>query len=184
MEQDLTAVLPWVDYHSIARPVPDLLPCFPSDAYDQEKIQYSGPVTFWYGSGSEDPYRWLTDPALFVSDLQFKKPTKNIFFLVFFAYYVLTIHIHRFSRYNVKKKPQNSRSKGFLLFSLNDGRIRIRASLTNGSGSRRSKNIRIRNTGNLSFFLQASINIDKGSWGRCKWQPLSVYIYIKTMAQL
>jgi len=24
--------------------------------------QCSGSVTFWYGSGSEDPYSWLTDP--------------------------------------------------------------------------------------------------------------------------
>jgi hypothetical protein len=34
----------------------------------------SGFVTFWYGSGSADPYLWLTepdpDPAIFVSDLQ------------------------------------------------------------------------------------------------------------------
>jgi hypothetical protein len=58
-------------------------------------------MTFWYGSGSADPYRyiWLTDltpapdPGIFVSDLQDDK--KKNFFLSFFAYYFLTLHLHQ-----------------------------------------------------------------------------------------
>jgi hypothetical protein len=59
--------------------------------------QCSGSVTFWYGSGW-DPYLRLTDPDadpapdpdadpdLFVRDLHFKTPTKNIFKIVFMLF--------------------------------------------------------------------------------------------------
>jgi hypothetical protein len=40
------------------------------------------PVTFSYGSGSTDPYQWLTKPALFVSD---QDANKNNFFQQFFC---------------------------------------------------------------------------------------------------
>ncbi len=44
--------------------------------------QCSGSVTFWYGSGSEDSYLWLTemDRALFISDFQ---DAQKKFFFVF-----------------------------------------------------------------------------------------------------
>jgi hypothetical protein len=52
--------------------------------------QCSGSVTFWYGSGSADPYHGLTnpDPALFVSVLQEarrKKKFSKFFCLLLFA---------------------------------------------------------------------------------------------------
>ncbi len=47
----------------------------------ESEFRIPGSVTFWYG-GSSDPYLWLTDPALFVSDLQ--DTNKNKFFLRFF----------------------------------------------------------------------------------------------------
>ncbi len=48
-------------------------------------------MTFWYGSGSADPYLWLTDsdsdpapdPGIFVRD---KMTTKNIFFSKIFCF--------------------------------------------------------------------------------------------------
>jgi hypothetical protein len=63
-------------------------------------------VTFWYGSGSSDPYLWLTDtapdPVLFVSGLQ--DASKKLFcFLSFFAYYFLKIHLHHSSQIKSQK---------------------------------------------------------------------------------
>ncbi len=46
---------------------PGFFDCCPLDV----KGQCCGYVTFWYGSGSADPYIWLTDPAIFISDLQY-----------------------------------------------------------------------------------------------------------------
>ncbi len=66
-------------------------------------LQCSGSVTFWYGSGSGDPYLWLTDldsdpapdPDFFVSDLQ---DGNYIFFFVFFAYYCFKLKYIIFQR--------------------------------------------------------------------------------------
>ncbi len=41
-----------------------------------------------------DPYLWLTDPILFVSDLQ-DSNKKIIIFLNFFAFYFLKVHLHQ-----------------------------------------------------------------------------------------
>ncbi len=55
-------------------------------------------VTFWYGSGSADPYQWLTDPdpdpAFFVSNLKIQQ--KNYFFSKFFLpiTFVCTFTVH------------------------------------------------------------------------------------------
>jgi len=53
------------------------------DAEPDASQERSGSVTFWYGSGSVDPYLGLTDPdpALFVSDLQ--DANKKYFFINF-----------------------------------------------------------------------------------------------------
>jgi hypothetical protein len=65
-------------------------------------LQCSGSVTFWYGSGSSDPYFWPTDPdpALFVSD--FKDANKNNF-----------IHNHS-SQIKSHKEIKNSRNQRFI----------------------------------------------------------------------
>ncbi len=60
------------------------------------------------------------DPAIFVLDLQD-------------AYYFLKVHLHNFSTIIVIKKLQNSRNQGFSYYFC----------LTNGSGSRRPKDILI-----------------------------------------
>jgi hypothetical protein len=86
--------------------------------------------------------------------------TKSDFFLCFFAYYFLKLHLHYFS--NIKKgikKSQNSKNQGFpYYFCLIEGSgaksLSGTVHRTNGFGSRRLKNtwIRIRNTGrNLGF---------------------------------
>jgi hypothetical protein len=38
--------------------------------WKERERQFCGSVTFWYGSGSGDPYLWPMDPAIFISDLQ------------------------------------------------------------------------------------------------------------------
>ncbi len=53
------------------------------------KEQCSGSVTFWYGSGSGDPYLWLTDSdSALNSSMTFKTSTKKFFS----AFYFLKIH--------------------------------------------------------------------------------------------
>ncbi len=58
----------------------------PSSPDPHRYVQSSGSMTFWYGYGSSDPCHWLTDPDLFVSDLQ--DTNKNIFFLSLYAYFL------------------------------------------------------------------------------------------------
>jgi hypothetical protein len=61
------------------------------------------------------------DPAIFIIDLQ--DANKKL------IYYFLKEHLHHYSKIKVKKKSQNSRNQGFfLLFLLDDRRIRIRTS--------------------------------------------------------
>ncbi len=65
-----------------------------------------------------------TDPAPFVRGLQ--EANKNIFFSKFFAYYFLNVHLLNFLKiksHNVVTKQYKSRI--FVLFLLDDGRIRI-----------------------------------------------------------
>ncbi len=99
------------------------------------------PWHFWCGSGSVYPCLWLVDPdpSIFITDLQDvnKKLIKNYF-------YFLKVHSHNFSKMKSQKKSQNStyKSRFFLLFLLNDRRIRIRIQ-TSDEWIR----IRIRNTG-------------------------------------
>ncbi len=86
------------------------------------------------------------DPALFVSDLQ--DANNKLFFLKYF--WLITFGRYTYiilRRWNVMKKSQNSRNKGFSCLMLETpGSGTGFVSLTNGSGSGRPKNLRIRNT--------------------------------------
>jgi hypothetical protein len=83
------------------------------------------------------------DPANFVIDLQ--DANKKLIFPNFSAYYgtFLKVHLHHFSKIKVIKKSQNRRNQGvfyyFCLMIEGSGSV----PLTNGSGSRRPKNIRL-----------------------------------------
>ncbi len=81
-----------------------------------------------YGSGSTDPYFWLTDPAsdhaFFFSDHQIANNKLWSFFSFFF--FEGTVHLHHFSK--IKSHKGNHKTVGsrfFLLFLLDDRRIRI-----------------------------------------------------------
>jgi hypothetical protein len=52
------------------------------------------------------------DPAIFVIDLQ-DASKKQIFNILFSAYYFLKVHLHNFSKIKSQKEPQNSRNQGF-----------------------------------------------------------------------
>jgi hypothetical protein len=68
------------------------------------------------------------DPAIFAIDLQdanTKLIKKKIFFS-FSAYYFLKVHLHHFSKIKSQKEvTKQEESRFFLLFSLDDRRIRI-----------------------------------------------------------
>jgi hypothetical protein len=103
--------------------------------------QCCGSVTFWYGSGSADPYLWLTDPDhLFSSKWQLKIN----FFEYFFAYYFLKLHLHHFLKIKSPKKSQNSRNLGFSYYFclMIEGSGSGSIYRTNGSGAGRPQNIR------------------------------------------
>jgi len=64
------------------------------------------------------------DPAFFVLDLQ--DANKKTFFLSFSAYYFLKVHLHHFSKIkNHKEATKQKEASLFLLFLLDDSRIRI-----------------------------------------------------------
>ncbi len=100
------------------------------------RIQYSGSLTFWYGSGggsgSSNPYLWPTDPApaldpdpdsaLFV--VTFKTPTQNIFMLISFWRYITSFFKHKKS---LRSHKPVEKSRFFFSFLLVNGRIRILA---------------------------------------------------------
>jgi hypothetical protein len=68
------------------------------------------------------------DPVIFVSDLQ-DVDKKLIFSPSFFAYYFLKVHLHHFSKIKSHEEvTKQKESTFFLLFLLDDGRIRIRIS--------------------------------------------------------
>jgi hypothetical protein len=77
------------------------------------------------------------------SSLTFKKPKKSAS-----IYYFLKVFSHHFSKIKIKKKPQNSINQGFSYYSclMIEGSGSGFGSIppTNGSGSRRPKNMWIR----------------------------------------
>jgi hypothetical protein len=62
------------------------------------------------------------DPAIFVINLQYAN--KKLFYKSFSAYYFFKVHLHNFSQIKSQKKE----SKFYLLFLLDDRRIRIHSS--------------------------------------------------------
>ncbi len=108
--------------------------------------QCCGSKTFWYGSGSKsgssDQCLWPVDldPAVLVLGLQ--DSYKKLFFFLFITFWRYIYII--FLRYKVIKKSENRRNQGssyyFCLMIEGFGSV----PLTNGSGSRRPKNIWIR----------------------------------------
>ncbi len=95
----------------------------------------SSSMTFWYGSGSADPCLWQmdpdTDPAIFFIDLQ--EANKKLILKKFFCLLLFEGTLHHFTKIK-------SFSYYFCLMIEGSGSV----PLTNGSGSRRPKNIRIR----------------------------------------
>ncbi len=64
------------------------------------------------------------DPAIFVNNLQ-DVNNKKIFFSKFFAYYFLTVHLHHFLKMKSHKEvTKQQESMFFLLFLLDNRRIR------------------------------------------------------------
>ncbi len=139
--------------------------------------QSCGSMTFWggTGSGSADPCLWLMDPdsdvdpdpAIFVIDLQSANKKLMFFKNRFSAYYFLKEHFtltSYFSKIKSQKEVTSSRNQGFSYYFclVIEGSGSRSIPLTNGSGSRRPKNIRIRrrriririrNTGSRYYLL-------------------------------
>jgi hypothetical protein len=92
------------------------------------------------------------DPAIFVIDLQDANKKLIILKTSYSAYYFLKVHLHHFSKIiSQKEVTKLLESRFFLLFWL----------MIEGSGSRRSKNIRnprirIRNTEKCPFFNEVN----------------------------
>ena len=83
---------------------------------------------------------------LLFSSVTFQTATRNIFLQNIFAHYFLEVHLHHFSEINVIKKSQNRRNQGFSFYFclMIEGSGVGSVPLTNGSGSGRPNNIRIR----------------------------------------
>ncbi len=101
--------------------------------------------------------QWIRILLCSLIDLQDANKKLICLFKSFFAYYFLKMQLHHFQRYKVKKTSQSSSfCYYFCLVIEGSGSI----PLTNGSGSRRPKNmwirwIRIRNTGkNIVYFRE------------------------------
>jgi hypothetical protein len=109
-------------------------------------------MTFWYGSGSgsADPYLWLTDPdpALFVSDLQ-DANLKYFFGLLL----IEGTFISFFKDKKVTKKSQNSRYQGFSNYFCMMMEGSGSAPLTNRSGLTQ-KTFRIRKDQNTACNIE------------------------------
>ncbi len=123
-------------------------------------LQCCGSMTFWCrsgsGSGSADPCLWLLDPdpAIFVIDPP-PVPTNNNFSCLL-LYEGTGTFTSFFKEKKVKKKSQSSRNQGFLTCLVIEGSGSIPLINGSGSGSRRPKNIGIRNTAYLfttSYFF-------------------------------
>jgi hypothetical protein len=143
-----------------------------------------GSVTFWYGSGSEDPYLWLTDPdPARPSRWQLNKS----FFYLVFLYYFLKLHLHHFSKIKVIKKSQNIRNEGFSYYFLLEERRSGAGAVpgTNGSGSGRAKKFESYGSGsptlpgrNFMFWTTGVLSEDLDFYGGLWRITLKVMIQI------
>ncbi len=85
-------------------------------------IPIRGSVSLTYESGFGS---WSRSGSC--SFLQCPSRCQQHFFLHFFAYYLLKVHLHHSLKKNSHTEVKNSRNQGFfLLVLLDDGRIRIR----------------------------------------------------------
>ncbi len=95
--------------------------CISNCCFHREKMYLEKKkCTFSYGSGSGsgsgslDLYIWLTDPALFISDLQ----DANNFYSKFFASYFLKVHLYHSSQIK-RHRSKKTEFQGFLpIFAL------------------------------------------------------------------
>ncbi len=156
--------------------------------------QCCGSVVFWHGSGSGSAvlYLWLTDPAPdpAISSLTFQDGNKKLcFFQSFFRYYFLNLHLHNYSKIKsheeVKKQWESRFSYYFCLMIEGSGTVTGSGSLpcTDGSGYRRSKDIRIRirnrNTGCDSSWMPNDLYAcpDAGRSGSRYFWDLKIIIF-------
>ncbi len=103
---------------------------------------------------------WILIWILLFTSVTFKMPTKNNFLL---TYYFLKVHLHYSSKIERHKVTKKQKLRFFLLFLLDDGSIRIRT-INDGSGSSRSKNIRIHNTDFYIMYLYGLSDLET-LWG-------------------
>ncbi len=116
----VTGTRPWPALWPFSSGSASPLSALPSSGEATKEIirrQCCGSVTFWYGSGSANPYHWLPDldPDTAFSSGADKMPTKKCFLLEFFAYFFLNVHLKQFSQI-VKEKSRNSKNHSFLSF--------------------------------------------------------------------
>ncbi len=141
-------------------------------------------MTFWYGSGFADPYHWLFRIRILrLLTVAFKMPTEQKYFSSFYCLLRTVLFEVTFTlgfKDKDIKKSQDSRNQVFL-FLIDDGRIKIRTN-NDGSGSRRPKNLRIReaqklsNPGGLKTYGSGSITLNKNSAfpEPVGWRPFSI----------
>ncbi len=85
-------------------------------------LKCCGSVTFWYGSGSADPYNWVTNPdsdlapILLFSSVTFKMSTKEVFFPKLFAFYFFKVHLHPSSKTKSHEEVKKNINQGFSNF--------------------------------------------------------------------
>ncbi len=101
-------------------------------------LQYCGSVTYWYGSGSADPYLWLTDLGLgsgsgscYFRQWPSRWQLKILCFLRSFAFYFSKLHLDHFS----------TMKSHFCLMIEGSRGGSVPCSCSNGSGPRMLKNI-------------------------------------------
>jgi hypothetical protein len=127
-----------------------------------------GSVTFWYGSGSADPYYHLWIRTLIYSSVGDKMPTK----------YFLKVHSYQLSKTKSKKEVNKYPVVEFFCLLMEGSGSRsgsIQNNDESGCGSRRSKNIRI---------LQIRLRIHNTDWNRTKLCFYSHCLFAKKILRI